>query len=157
MSDFTSRALGPVTLVGGLGGGSFEGMVHYQQRTIPVTLEIDYPGRINAELIDTIDAVLDNLDRVLPMTDDVLRRGLRNDTSSVRHLFELWSTTAQDGTDRSEEEFLSRLAALRLRFSPDRDTGETDRLGVTFGLPSQPELGEVAVRFVDRFGPELVP
>lgn len=157
MSDLVSRVLGPIALRGGLGGGFFESTMQIQHHTVPVTLEIDEPGKFDDNLVETIDAVLGNLDRVQPMVDELLRAGFRNNASAVSRLFETWKSVNSERESASKESFLTRLMPVKLRFSPDIQSAHADRMAITYRVGGEPHLGEVKVRFIDRFGPELVP
>lgn len=157
MSDLVSRVLGPIALRGGMGGGSFESTMQIQHHTVPVTLEIDEPGKFDNKLVETIDGVLENLDRVQPMIDEVLRAGFRNDTSAVSQLFEAWKSADAGRQFSTKEEFLARLVPIKLRFSPDIASSHADRMAITYCVGAEPLLGEVKVRFIDRVGAELVP
>ena len=157
MSDLVSRVLGPIALRGGMGGGLYESTMQIQQHTIPVTLEIDEPGKLDDKLVETIDVVLENLDRVQPMIDEVLRAGFRNDASAMSRLFEAWKSADMKRQSSTKEDFLARLVPVKLRFSPDIESSHADRMAITYCIGTEPLLGEVEVRFIDRFGPELVP
>ncbi len=159
MSDLVSRVLGPIELVGGLGGATFTSSMEYQRRTLPVTLEIDHPGRLDTDLIETVDAVLENFDRMQPMIDGVLQRGVRNQSSRVHQLFEKWQSLSSVNRSEAEAGFLADLTPMALRFSPDLalGVGDAERMALTYGLASEPRLGEFVVRFIDGYGPELAP
>lgn len=157
MSDLVSRVLGPIVLNGGRGGGFLESTMQIQHHTVPVTLEIDEPGKLDDKLVETIDAVLENFDRVQPMIDDVLRAGFRNGASSMSRLFEAWKSAESRRQSSTREEFLATLVPIKLRFSPDIESSHADRMAITYCVGDEPFLGEAKVRFIDRVGPELAP
>ena len=100
-----------------------------------------------------------NFDRMQPMIDGVLQRGVRNQSSRVHQLFEKWQSLSSVNRSEAEAGFLADLTPMALRFSPDLalGVGDAERMALTYGLASEPRLGEFVVRFIDGYGPELAP
>lgn len=154
--ELQSRHLGPITLDGGIGGGTVDGKVEYAGEPVTVRVEIDYPERFNEAVLEDIDMVLDNLEFMNGLSMDTIAGGLRRENSSARALFRKWD----EGPGRFSGDTATFLKSLRLghiSILPDGGRLSAERVVMTYRLGSTFRVDELTVRFLEPTGPELAP
>ncbi len=151
-----SRHLGPIELDGGSGGGRMDAVVALRGVQVPLRLEIDFPDRLDQNVIEKVDIALDALDFHDDLARETLADGLRREGTAPAQLFHAWAGRLP-GRERATAEFLDLLRPQHITITPDGGKANRDRVVMDYGLVDASVAGKVTVRFVQPTGPELAP
>ncbi|MFG6475957.1 hypothetical protein ACFXP7_06165 [Microbacterium sp. P06] len=149
-----SRVLGPVELVGGLGGAVFETSTELSGATVPFRLEVDYPARFDERQLAQLDAILLGWERIDTMARDALVSALDDPDSAPSALLREWEeeSEAREGDTRR---FLAELKPKSVTILWDAAGAYQDRIVMPYGYSLAAD--SVILRFRDRVGVEIDP
>lgn len=147
-----STHLGPIVLDGGAGGGAMNGAVEHRGRSIPVRLEIDFPSRLDEDVVNKVDRVFDNIDYLQEIAVPVLEQDMRRSGSTVAALAEAWCSLHPE---RELAEFPSQLRVRWIMIQPDGESSNVERIRISFSIPNEPLIAPLQVRYMEGIGPEL--
>lgn len=150
-----SRFLGDLILTGGLGGGVIDTTFQHDGEALPVRIEIDHPTRFDEKIVEDIDRVLQFFNYLDGLARDTIRAGLMVDTSAPSMLLNAWA--AEQPNRDSRDTFIDSLRLRRLRILPDGGRESRERVLMAYTLAEDEFEREIAVRFMEPSGPELLP
>ncbi|WP_394685076.1 hypothetical protein [uncultured Microbacterium sp.] len=149
-----SRVLGPIELVGGLGGGVFETTTELGGVIVPFRLEVDFPGRFDERHLAQLDAILSGWDRIELMARQALESALRENGSAPSVLFREW-VDESGSRDDDTRGFLAVLKPERVTMLWDAPGAHQDRIVMPYRY--SPSADAVVLRFRERVGVEIDP
>jgi hypothetical protein len=152
-----SRHLGPIDLVGGVGGGAMDAVVTLVGQEVPLRLEIDFPQRFDERVVSKIDLALDSLRQLDGVARDTVASGLARESNAAAQLFAAWRSTTGADDDADPALFLRSLRATQITLLPDGGPNSRERLRIAYELAESPRSGQLTVRFREPTGPELDP
>ncbi|TPW77388.1 hypothetical protein [Schumannella soli] len=154
MTELQSRILGPIVLDGGVGGGAMEATIPFAGAEIAVRLEIDHPDRLDQQLIDDLDVVLDDTEIPDRLARDAIAALLPREGSAPAMLRSDWEQ--RQGAGRGADEFLADLRATTMVLTPDGGREHRDRVVLRYGVADGSLRDEITVRLPARSrGPEV--
>lgn len=156
MSEFESEILGPLILVGGIGGGTIDTQTELLGKIVDVHIEIDFPQRLDDSVVQSIDLMLGNFLFVDELARDTIAHGLKIDTSSASRAYRAWKQAANESPFTTLA-FITGLTPIRVSLYPDGGNTNPVRIAVTYATNLPSVSATMDVRFVSRSGPELSP
>ncbi|MGO2746723.1 hypothetical protein [Microbacterium sp.] len=155
-NSMDSRHLGPLKLVGGVGGAVMETTTEVGDRSISVRIEIDHPTRLDKTVVAGIDFALDGFSRTDELSRQVIGDALRRPNSAPSELLKKWGSLAgQDDPD--QDEFLRLLEPVQTTIMPDGGRENLERVTMTYVLADSSAPGRIIVRFRQGTWPEVDP
>lgn len=151
-----SRHLGPIELVGGVGGAIMETTFDVDDRPIDVRIEIDHPTRFSESVVSSIDRAFDGFARTDELSRRVIGDALARPSSAPSKLREKWG--AQAGIDEPDAaEFVRRLRPVSTTILPDGGQEDLERVVVVYTFDDPAVPGRLTVRFRQGAWPEVDP
>lgn len=149
-----SRVLGPVNLVGGMGGTTFETTTELSGVTVPFRLEVDEPARFDERQLAQLDAILLGWERIEMMARDALATALEDPDSAPSALLKEWEEDSVEAPSDTRD-FLSELKPESVTVLWDAPGIHQDRIVMpyTYSLSAD----RVVLRFREQVGVEIDP